>query len=350
MQNFYLSLLNANQRYCYQILESAVRAKMPSYNAPNGLSAADISAVNKAFTFEHPEICYFPGIETAVSGNSVRLRYLNSDQGAFERKVDEVFNQIRKNLKGKTDEYSIVKAIYEYITLNYTYDHKLFDEYRNIVNSGGNLEAFESGQAYGFTVYGFFMNNKAVCFGIAKGFKLLCDRFNISCMLVPCNERLPNDEKGSPHIFNRVRINGKESFVDCTYGLVSKSFPMLHYELFLASKEDVDRFYILENELSGRVVSENYYVKKRTIFNNKYALRMYLASYDAVINKGCVRFKYIGNDMALNEVQDFALEILNRHAPRGKTYLANFLNGRFNGLLLTQKEADKLSKLSEEDN
>ena len=128
MQNFYLALLNANQRYCYQILESAVRAKMPSYNAPNGLSAADINAVNKAFTFEHPEICYFPGIETSISGNSVRLRYLNSDQGAFERKVDEVFNQIRRNLKGKTDEYSIVKEIYEYITLNYTYNHKLFDE------------------------------------------------------------------------------------------------------------------------------------------------------------------------------------------------------------------------------
>ena len=33
----------------------------------------------------------------------------------FERKVDEVFNQIRRNLKGKTDEYSIVKEIYEYI-------------------------------------------------------------------------------------------------------------------------------------------------------------------------------------------------------------------------------------------
>ena len=136
LQNFYLALLNANQRYCYQILESAVRAKMPSYNAPNGLSAADINAVNKAFTFEHPEICYFPGIETSISGNSVRLRYLNSDQGAFERKVDEVFNQIRRNLKGKTDEYSIVKEIYEYITLNYTYDHKLFDEYRNIWNDG----------------------------------------------------------------------------------------------------------------------------------------------------------------------------------------------------------------------
>ena len=136
LQNFYLALLNANQRYCYQILESAVRAKMPSYNAPNGLSAADINAVNKAFTFEHPEICYFPGIETSISGNSVRLRYLNSDQGAFERKVDEVFNQIRRNLKGKTDEYSIVKEIYEYITLNYTYDHKLFDEYRSIWNDG----------------------------------------------------------------------------------------------------------------------------------------------------------------------------------------------------------------------
>ena len=66
----------------------------------------------------------------------MRLRYLNSDQGAFERKVDEVFNQIRRNLKGKTDEYSIVKEIYEYITLNYTYDHKLFDEYRNIWNDG----------------------------------------------------------------------------------------------------------------------------------------------------------------------------------------------------------------------
>ena len=109
MQNFYLALLNANQRYCYQILESAVRAKMPSYNAPNGLSAADINAVNKAFTFEHPEICYFPGIETSISGNSVRLRYLNSDQGAFERKVDEVFNQIRRNLKEKLMNIQLLK-------------------------------------------------------------------------------------------------------------------------------------------------------------------------------------------------------------------------------------------------
>lgn len=350
MRLFYSSLLSASERSFYQNLDAAVRNKSASCSFPNGLNGDSVYKVVRAYTFEHPEIFYYPGIEIGGSGNTLNLRYLNSDRRIFDAKVNEAVAEIRKKLNGKTDEYSIVKAIYEYICLNYSYDRKLFDDYISIQNAGGDLGGFASQQAYGFTVYGFFVNKKAVCFGIAKGFKLLCDHFNIECMLVECGERLQDGSKGCPHIFNRVRVNGKESFIDCTYGLVTPTFPMLRYELFLASKEDVERFYVLDIELSGQVVKENYYVKKNVIFTKKYQYRMFLSSYDAVVNDHKIRIKYIGNDLGENELSDFTLEVLNRHAPRGKTWITNSLNGFLNGMLLSIKESQKLSDLSKEEN
>ena len=62
---------------------------MPTYNAPRGLPAEQVFAVTKAYTFEHPEICYYPGMQASMAGNSVSLRYLNWDQVAFNRKVEE---------------------------------------------------------------------------------------------------------------------------------------------------------------------------------------------------------------------------------------------------------------------
>ncbi|MBO5775964.1 MAG: hypothetical protein J6R35_01175, partial [Clostridia bacterium] len=98
-------------------------------------------------------------------------------------------------------------AIYEWLSLNVVYDYKLAD----LSASGtlNNLYEYES-----FYLEGVFFNNRAVCDGIAKAYRLMCMMEGIPCFKVAG----VTVGSGIGHAWNIALLGGEWYVVDATWG------------------------------------------------------------------------------------------------------------------------------------
>ena len=341
-RTFYRDHLDQNQVGPYNALESALSRRSNTANVGNVDSQSFYDAF-AAVCMDHPEYSYCAGIQASVRGGVATIAFLNSDDNLFSQKVNEAANAIYAMLNGRNDDYSKVKAIFDYLVLRVKYDFDIYDKYAAAANSGNEEEfaQFAVNNAYSFSAYGAFTTGKAVCEGISKAFKILCDLFNVPCMCTICYEK-NGDQKGAPHMNNRVTIDGVDCYVDVTAALPQKTLPMVRYDLFLCTKEEVSKFFIYDTDYDGGVSRHNLFVKKGLIFRSLTKLRPFLASYDATVNRREIRFRYIGDELPEDQIGKFCNEILNKYAPSGKQWAAAFDNGYFNGLLCDSGQIKKL--------
>lgn len=112
-----------------------------------------------------------------------------------------------------------VRAIYEWIILNNSYDHKAADEI-----TGNNWYEYDSWFAEGV-----LFNKKAVCDGICKAFLIMAKIEGIPTIRVT----------GNAHAWNKVYLNGAWFGVDATHGdlSVNGSYEALTYTSFLFTDE-----------------------------------------------------------------------------------------------------------------
>lgn len=270
---------------------------------------------------------------------------MESDDNLFMTKVNQAIDAVYTRLNGRTDQPSIVKAIFDYLTSHLVYDTKTFEAYVDAANSGAEnaLDNYARTHALGFTAYSAFVFGRAVCEGISKAFKILCDMFNVPCACLVCYEKTSSGERGNAHMNNIVTIDGIDTYVDVTYSLPSATFPMIQYNFFMASKEQMDQAFIYDTELPAQVGPLNLFRLKSSSFHTLVKLRPYLASYDARKNNHEIRFRYDGDEVKEDEFASYITKILNRHAPAGKQWIADFRYGVLNAILMDTHQIKKMN-------
>ena len=160
-------------------------------------------------------------VKASISGNSNEgydlnifydVSYLSSLEQ--EEKVDEEVSNLLKSLdlSNKTD-YQKVKAIYDYICSNVTYDHD------NLNDESYSLK---------YTAYAALINKTAVCQGYASLFYRLALDAGV-------DTRVISGEAGGPHAWNIVKLNGKYYNLDSTWDAGRST-----YAYFLKNTNDFD--------------------------------------------------------------------------------------------------------------
>lgn len=126
-----------------------------------------------------------------------------------ERFITEGMSEYEKELK-----------IHTYLVKTVTYDHEslLTDEataaHREIFNALGAL-----------------LRHKAVCWGIACAFKLICDYLKVKCFVVIGNS-YPIKSEYHDHAWNMVKLDGLTYHVDATWDIREKGDVRCCYEYF----------------------------------------------------------------------------------------------------------------------
>ena len=347
-RNFYYELLNDNQKRAYNSMLSAIQARQSSVNIGTNITPVEFNDVIRFISMEHPEYAYFAGVYCSLdSAGNINIPYLDIDENLYTTKVNYVVNEIYLKTHGSSSKRKIVQAIFDYLTEHLEYDYEIYRQYANADNEGDQaVYNFAKDQAISFTPYAVFVNNKAVCMGIAKAFKILCDLYQIDCQCIRGAARLENDERGIEHMLNRVSIDGVESYVDVTNGLKTKSMPMVQHRFYLCSQEDVHQAYILDDDYSGVRSIDNYFNKYNCSFKDAYYLRNFLASYDATSHQHKIEFNYIGDDIEKDKVADFAVEILNKYVSGEKQWVGQFEFTFFCAMLLDSYEIKKLQAMN----
>ena len=177
-------------------------------------------------------------VKASISGNSNEgydlnifydVSYLSSLEQ--EEKVDEEVSNLLKSLdlSNKTD-YQKVKAIYDYICSNVTYDHD------NLNDESYSLK---------YTAYAALINKTAVCQGYASLFYRLALDAGV-------DTRVISGEAGGPHAWNIVKLNGKYYNLDSTWDAGRST-----YAYFLKNTNDFDD-HVRDNDYQSNEFIEEY--------------------------------------------------------------------------------------------
>jgi len=109
---------------------------------------------------------------------------------ACEKKLNSAVNRIIKKALSLKGDYAKELFFNDYLCDNVTYTEK---------------------GKYVSSAYGAIVLNTALCEGYSRAFKLLCNRVGIECDLVV------GESNGEGHMWNRVNIDKKHSYVDVTW-------------------------------------------------------------------------------------------------------------------------------------
>ena len=212
------------------------------------------------------------------------------------------------DLSNKTD-YQKVKAIYDYICSNVTYDHD------NLNDESYSLK---------YTAYAALINKTAVCQGYASLFYRLALDTGV-------DTRVISGEAGGPHAWNIVKLNGKYYNLDSTWDAGRST-----YAYFLKNTNDFDD-HVRDNDYQSNEFIEEYPMWDESyteIDCNKYGHNYSEPIYKWSVDNMTVTAKRIclKNDSHVEEETVTAQKIVKDPTCTENgiiTYIANFKNNAF---------------------
>lgn len=255
-ENYYFNLLNKEQQKAYYAMKEGLLALKDSFMVPK-LSGRELSDIYFMIRLDHPEIFYTVTFTYRYYEDSTNVELMpeylftrdkiKEHKKALESRVEKL-SMKAKDLSDKDKEL----YIHDFMVNNVKYD-KLKKEYSH-------------------EIIGALGNGVAVCEGIAKAVKILCDRLNIYCVIALA-EANPEKNIKYRHAWNIVKIEGKYYHLDATFdNNLSEGELVRHDYVNLSDKqifrdheklvwrmppcEDGDHFYYKENKVSWTTLEE----------------------------------------------------------------------------------------------
>lgn len=250
MENYYYNRLSKSGQAAYHAMKTGLTNLAPSFSVPL-LDGKDLADIYFMLRLDHPEIFYsvkysyrfYKNAENAemIPEYLFEKKKILENQKALKSRVEKLARPAMK--LSETDK---LLYIHDFICQNVHYD--------------------KLKKAYSHEIIGSLGQGVAVCEGIAKAVKILCDALNIWCVIALSEA---NPEKGIKyrHAWNIVKVNGKYYHLDATFDNTVGKDDQIRYDYFLLSDkqifrdhealiwpmpkcEDNDHFYYKEKKLS----------------------------------------------------------------------------------------------------
>jgi hypothetical protein len=209
---------------------------------------------------DHPELFFVDGyvysiyrygedIDSIVFGGKYSMDAINIK--VTQESIDAYIAKFHQGITQNMDTYERVKAAYEFIILNTTYDAYAKD------NQNANSV---------------FIYQKSVCQGYSEAFQYLLYTMDIPCMVVT------GSADGEPHAFNLVNIDGEYYYVDTTWGEgqeVTNSDGILaqeiNYNYLNVTTDEISKTHTFDTPVTlpyCTATVSNYYVREGTYFDS----------------------------------------------------------------------------------
>lgn len=240
MMRYYSLQLTNEERKCYDKLKKSLSCLKPEVRFDREISFDELKKIVNALDCEHPEIFYvdYNSCKRKKNHNEtwVQLKYYypKSEILDMSKQLQEILENLaercRKELVRMTD-YNICKWIHNYFVSNVLYHH-------SIVQRKGF-------QIQDHNIVGVLTGNLSVCEGIAKAYKLLCEKLGVSAMVVPGGTTSLLDQN---HEWNIVKIDGRCVHVDVTWDLnLSQKSQSYRYDYFCLSDIEMRKNHFYSN-------------------------------------------------------------------------------------------------------
>lgn len=277
MNEYHYSQLDRKEQSYYKKIIDTVTSGGSSVKPSPFVGSEQIAKIATAVNYDHPELFYVDfrhlNFERAPMGviyqvnYTVRTAIRPTINEQVERKISEILAVATKsNLQS---EYEKCRWIHNYLVRNTKY----------------NYEASRRPDDYpdSFNIKGAILDGVAVCEGISKAFKLLCDRLGVDALIAFGTASQENFGVDIPHAWNIVKLNNEYSHVDVTWDIgMSVTCKFTRYDYFCVS----DRWMAVDHVYSSfpecKTDDYSYFSRRNRFFAKGKELQAYL---DAEIKK-----------------------------------------------------------------
>lgn len=270
---FYYQALPREKQRIYKELYEGFKQRKKSIEIhanPKLISARDVGDIavhvyNDTPSFYYLDLSKYSYIQTPT-GYIYSQKYIYTDKQieSFDHRLEAgLKNFYAKYITAEMTDYQKEKVIHDYLVSSVTYDYEALNK-NNYVDEAYN-------------VLGALLKKKAVCWGIACAFKLLCDYCNIKSFVVIGNS-LPSDTDAG-HAWNMVKLDGKNYHVDVTWDIKDKGDISFCYDYFNLNDHLIRFDHTWESKLYPVCdsIALNYYYKNRLYVKTNEELSDFIA-------------------------------------------------------------------------
>lgn len=261
---FYYAYLSDSLKKVYdEMLESMLQMKQVKIST---LSEEQADLAFQCVLYDHPEIFYVSGyhiIKKTMDGSTVELSFygdytLSKEEIAQRQKQIEAYvDTFCSSLWDGMDEYEKVKAVYDYLITNTTY----------------NLEAPDNQN-----ICSVFVSGQSVCQGYAEATQYLLQKLGMEASIVSGKV-----SEGNRHAWNIVKVNGAYYYMDTTWGdadyrivdengeTAESHVTQINYDYFLVTTSQLEKTHQTESVITLPVctaTADNYYIKEGLYFDD----------------------------------------------------------------------------------
>lgn len=159
----------------------------------------------------------------------------------------------KRYIKSDMTDYEKELVIHDYLVRTVTYDYESINE---------NEKEDQNREIY--NVLGPLLRKKAVCWGIACAFKLICDYCRIKCFVI-LGKALPNNPGDSGHAWNIVRLDDENYHVDVTWDIKKKGDISFIYDYLNLNDHLIKLNHVWDDEIYPlcKALTYNYYYRNK---------------------------------------------------------------------------------------
>jgi len=320
---FYYSRLDNTAKRIYNVVLSALEAlnSNPSFMVNPLGRKPDIQKILQYISHDNPGLFYVDFshflIRSSLTNISLQMNFLYKNQqiDAMEKQIESVITKIFASRGiASMDAYNRELALHDSLVKNVSY-----------CNTGINHETT--------SIIGAFLSRSAVCEGYAKAFKLLCDRADLSCIVVS-GEGTPIDGPEEPHAWNIVKLDGVCAHVDVTWDSTTRGESATCYDHFNLTDEDTAKDHTWDRSLFPACTSDknNYYVKNGLCIGSRSNFKNYVAER---VKRGekTIIFRLTGREKSAEQIMDATQEILQSVLKCGFSMNLRYNDKRGTGLI-----------------
>ena len=224
------------EQLAYDAIKDCLTHLIPSWNC-GSIPQETIQKAYDCYLMDHPEVFWTDGytyvtsyVNNSISGRRVEFTY-NMDRTAIAEANNDIYQSLLSIVleTGSTEpSYETVKAVYDYMICNCTYDELNLDQ----------------------SMYSVMVDKSGVCASFAKAFEFIMQCLEIPCTVVYGRLTQSSGMLSSTlgHEWNLVQLEGKWYHVDITSGLaVSAESGVTDYRFLCTTTEEICRTHIIEN-------------------------------------------------------------------------------------------------------
>ncbi len=232
-ERYYYSMMQPEEKRIYRLIYDGLKAREEQIPVQTPFFPELVEEVYLRVLYDNP--LFFHVNQTMIQmmgqpGFYVLLpQYLYSmaEIQAVTREIRQVVNRVGEKARTMlSNEFRLEKYLHDCVVKSVAYDYD-------------SLKKKDCWNAH--SIVGAFLEKRAVCEGIAKAFKLLCNEYEIKCIIV-LGQADPDQHytDDSYHAWNLVKIQGESYHVDPTWdNLFDRGIGHISYDYFNVTTEAI---------------------------------------------------------------------------------------------------------------